>query len=43
MLADEATYQTVLDGKSLAEVRGVFEAELAAFRKLRATYMLYGE
>jgi uncharacterized protein YbbC (DUF1343 family) len=41
MLADRATYQALLDGQGVAELKAVFAAELDEFRQQRAKYLLY--
>jgi uncharacterized protein YbbC (DUF1343 family)/CubicO group peptidase (beta-lactamase class C family) len=41
MLADQRSYQAVLDGKSVAEVKAVWKDELNAFRAIRAKYLIY--
>jgi uncharacterized protein YbbC (DUF1343 family)/CubicO group peptidase (beta-lactamase class C family) len=41
MLADRATYQAILDGKTVDEVMAVWQTELDAFRAVRVKYLLY--
>ena len=41
MLADEASYKAVLDGKSPPEVAKVWKAELEEFGRVRAGFLLY--
>ena len=41
MLADRPSYQAVLDGKPIAQVKAVWRGELAAFRAIRSKYLLY--
>ena len=41
MLADEAAYKALLDGKSAHEIATVWEDELAEFEKLRKKYLIY--
>jgi uncharacterized protein YbbC (DUF1343 family)/CubicO group peptidase (beta-lactamase class C family) len=41
MLADEAAYQAVLDGRTVREVEAVWQPELADFRQVRAKYLIY--
>jgi uncharacterized protein YbbC (DUF1343 family)/CubicO group peptidase (beta-lactamase class C family) len=41
MLADRPSYQAMLDGKSLVDVRAVWTEELNTFRRVRAKYLLY--
>ncbi len=43
MVADQATSEAVLAGRSLAEVEALWRAELDAFRAIRAKYLLYPE
>jgi uncharacterized protein YbbC (DUF1343 family) len=41
LLADRATYDDIVAGKSLREVMSRWDAELAEFQKVRARYLLY--
>lgn len=41
MLADRAAHQSLLDGRSVAEIGAVWESELNEFRQLRERYLLY--
>jgi len=43
MIADRATSEAVLAGRSLAEVEALWRAELDAFRAIRAKYLIYPE
>ena len=41
MIADRASYNALLAGRSLSEIVTLWGAELEEFRKLRATYLIY--
>jgi uncharacterized protein YbbC (DUF1343 family) len=41
LLADWATYDDILAGKSLGEIMSRWDAEVAEFQKIRARYLLY--
>lgn len=41
MLADRATYQALLDGQGVAELKAIFAPEVDAFRQQRSRYLLY--
>ncbi len=41
MLADEAAYQAVLDGKGIEEIEATWRQELSGFRRIRSRYLIY--
>jgi uncharacterized protein YbbC (DUF1343 family) len=41
LLADRATYDDIVAGKSLGEIMSRWDAEVAEFRKVRERYLLY--
>jgi uncharacterized protein YbbC (DUF1343 family)/CubicO group peptidase (beta-lactamase class C family) len=41
MLADEAAYRALLDGRTVREIEAVWQSELADFLQVRAKYLLY--
>ena len=41
LLADRATYQDILAGKSVDAIMARWEAELNGFRRVRERYLLY--
>lgn len=41
LMCDKATYQAILDGKSLDEIEALWKPELDAFRAVRSRYLLY--
>jgi uncharacterized protein YbbC (DUF1343 family)/CubicO group peptidase (beta-lactamase class C family) len=41
MLADRPAYQALIDGKSLSEIKAVWDDELRGFRAIRTRYLLY--
>lgn len=43
MIADEATYQAIVDGKSTDEIMSVWKDELDKYRQRREKYLLYPE
>lgn len=40
-IADRATYQALLDGRSVQEIEALWEKELKEFQEIRARYLLY--
>ncbi|APW63939.1 exo-beta-N-acetylmuramidase NamZ domain-containing protein [Paludisphaera borealis] len=43
MLADHATYQAILDGKTAGRIEGLWVQELADFAEVRDRYLIYPE
>ena len=41
MLADRAAYQAILEGKPIATIEGLWQAELDAFLRTRERYLIY--
>ena len=41
MLADRASYQAILTGRTLDEIESLWQADLEAFRRTRAKYLIY--